>query len=203
VIFTVVSSVFVQRFLYLAPLAIVGNVLGCVGSALMTTFTTHTAAGKWIVYQLLVGSGRGLGLTVPFLAVQAYTPKAQLSVATAVVAFSQFFGGALFIAFGQTAFANLLRQSLTRFAPDVNQEVVVEAGATNYAADVPADQQPNVLRAYNRAIVQTFYLAVAAASVGVFTAAALGAAKTEQKIKKKNADADAEKVESNSWERMS
>ena len=151
----------------------------------MTTFTSHTSPGKWIGYQILVGAGRGLGLQQPFLAVQSHCPPAQLAVGTAVVAWSQFFGGALFVALGQTAFANLLRQSLTRYAPDVDPSTVVEAGATNYAAHVPANQLENVLQAYNKAVTQTFFLAVASAAAAVLTAIAMGTAKSSMKEAKK------------------
>ena len=183
-LFTIIGIFVVQRFLYLAPPAVVGNIVGTIGAALMTTFNIHTSSGKWIGYQILTGAGRGLGLQQPFLAVQSHCPPAQLAVGTAVVAWSQFFGGAIFVAMGQTAFANLLRHSLTQYAPDVDQEIIVEAGATNYAADVPASQQGEVLLAYNQAIVQTYYLAVASAAAAAITAVAMGAAKSKKKAKK-------------------
>ena len=185
-VFTILGSLLVQRYLYLSPPAVFGNVIGTIGSALMTTFTSPTSPGKWIGYQILVGAGRGFGLQQPFLAVQSYCPPAQLAVGTAIVAWAQFFGGALFVALGQTAFANLLRQSLKHYAPDVDQSTIVESGATNYAADVQASQLGNVLQAYNKAVTQTFFLAVASAAAAVLTAMAMGAAKSKKKEAKKD-----------------
>ena len=161
----------------------------------MSTFTPHTGAGKWIGYQVIVGAGRGLGGQQPFLAVQAYCTPEQLPVGTAVVAWSMFFGGALLVTFGQTAFANLLRGALTQYVPDVDQESIVGAGATNYAVDVPAAQQTGVLLAYNKAVTQTYYLGVAATAAAVFTAMAMGRAKTKGKAKKGDAMQEAEKGE--------
>ncbi len=88
---------------------------------------------------------------------------------------------------GQTAFANLLRRSLTQYAPEVDQEIVVEAGATNYAANVPASQLGDVLLAYNKAITMTYYLAVASAAAAVVTAMAIGTAKSNKKVVGKKA----------------
>lgn len=187
IIFTIVGTIFIQRIRYLSPPTILGNALGAIGAGLMTTFTISTDSGKWVGYQLLNGAGRGLAMQSPFLAMQTHCEPRQLPVGTAMIAWSQFFGGALFVGLGQTVFANLLRDALTLYAPDVNSDLVVDAGATNYVVDVPADQQANVLLAYNQAITQTFYLAMGAAAAGVVTSSAMGRAKTAKAVIKEQA----------------
>ncbi len=193
VIFTVVGVLVVQKYLYLAPPAVLGNMIGLVGTALTTTFTIKTPAGKWIGYQVLVGSGRGLGLQQPFLVVLSNVEPSQLPVATAVVTWSQFIGGALILALGQTALANILSHSLLKYAPDVSQEIVLDAGATNYVAEIPAEQRGPVLLAYNDAITKVYYLAVAAIALGILGSSAMGRAKTAKKQEKSTGDGKVEK----------
>lgn len=186
VVFIIFSTAFIEKFLYLAPPGALGQAVSTIGAGLMTTFHPGSGAGEWIGYQVLAGGGRGLALQTPMLAVQAYCEPSQLAVGTALVVWSQFLGGAIFVALGQTALANLLRHSLTRFAPAVNQETVLEAGATNYATEIPSDQQANVLLAYNEAITQTFYLAVGASAAAVFASIAMGKAKIKKGKSKKS-----------------
>ncbi len=47
---------------YVIPFAVSGLVLLGVGNGLLTTLTPHTSTGKWIGYQILLGTGRGLAM---------------------------------------------------------------------------------------------------------------------------------------------
>ena len=164
----------------------------------MTTFTPHTNVGKWIGYQVLAGSGRGLALQSPVLAVQAHVSASQIAVGTAIVTWSQFLGGSIVVGLGQTAFSNLLRHALTHYAPSVDQDLVVEAGATKYAMDVPEEQRGNVLMAYNEAIAKTFFLAVGCAAAGVVSSVGLWRAKSAKPAAGKGKKEKGEGVEKGS-----
>jgi hypothetical protein len=188
IIFTVIGTVIIQRTQYLAPPTIVGNAVGAVGCGLLTTMTVSTPVGEWVGFQIIIGAGRGIAMQSPFLAVQAICEQRQMAVGTAVIAWAQLFGGALFVGLGQTVFANLLRSALSEHAPTVDSELVVDAGATNYDENVPLDQQASVLSAYNQAITLTFYLAVAASIGGALTACAMGKVKALQKPMKKDSE---------------
>jgi hypothetical protein len=186
IIFTVIGTFIIQRIQYLTPPTVVGTAVGAVGCGLLTTMTVSTSMGKWIGYQIIIGAGRGVAMQSPFLAVQAICEPRQMAVGTAVIAWAQLFGGALFVGLGQAVFANLLRSALSERAPTVDSELVVDAGATNYDDNVPPEQQGNVLLAYNQAITLTFYLAVAASIGGVLTACAMGKVRAMQKPKEKD-----------------
>lgn len=77
--------------------------------------------------------------------------------------FAQTFGGGLFLAFGETTFTNGLVQALSTFAPEVNSEIIINAGATAIRDVIPQSSLAGVLLAYNQAINHTFYLASGAA----------------------------------------
>jgi hypothetical protein len=95
-------------------------------------------------------------MQMPLNAVQHAVPASQLSVGTALVVFAQFFGGAIFLAFGQTAFINSLGPALEKFAPAVDTQFVVDTGATSLRDAVPAGELRGVLIAYNQALTHTF-----------------------------------------------
>ncbi len=71
-------------------------------------------------------------------------------------AFSQYLGGAVFILSAKTLFSNGLVSSLKEYAPQVNSQDVITAGATSIRKVVPVLELPNILLAYNHAIAQTF-----------------------------------------------
>lgn len=77
-------------------------------------------------------------------------------MATSQVFLFQYLGGAVFIAVGETIFTNSLRASLHKYAPNVNVQEVIEAGATAVRSTVSHADLHNVLKAYNHAIIQTF-----------------------------------------------
>jgi len=92
----------------------------------------------------------------PVTAVTAAVPKNLISVGTALVVFTQFFGGGIFVALAQTTFTNSLGPALAKFAPNVSAAHVISVGATNLRESVPASELNGVLEAYNQALVHTF-----------------------------------------------
>lgn len=141
---------------YYAPFMIAGGAMAAIAGGLMSTLTPQSSAAAWVCYQLLNGVARGMMSQQPVTAIQANVPKEQLSIATALVVFSQNFGASLFISFGQTTFENSLSPALARFAPEVNSAEVANAGATDFRSIVPASSVPGVLNAFNETLTVTF-----------------------------------------------
>ena len=84
-----------------------------------------------------------------------------------LVAFSYTFGGSLFLTIAQTIFSPSLVDGLKKYAPTVNAEAVITAGATAIQQVVKPEEVLGVLEAYSLAINRNFYLA-AGASAGAF-----------------------------------
>ena len=133
-----------------------GSVAAAIAAGLMTTLTPSSGAAAWVCYQLLNGAAQGFIRQQPLTAVQAVISKDQLAVAISLVTFCQMFGSSLFISFGQTAFANSLKTSLVKYAPEIDASKVLNAGATNFRSVVPASSVPGVIIAYNHALTTTF-----------------------------------------------
>jgi len=199
IIFAVVSGALCPRVLpYFTPFAITGAALSTIGGGLMTTFHPNTKVATWIGFQILSGAGRGLFMQIPVQTAQQHIPKEQLAVGTAVVSFFQFFGGSIFIALGQTAFNNLLKPALAKYAPGLDPSVVLNSGATDVRGAVPEMYRHGVVLAYNDAITKTFYLAVGVSVVSVFSATGLGWKRVEKKAKA--GEKDSEKAKGNGGE---
>ncbi|KAF8246149.1 MFS general substrate transporter [Wilcoxina mikolae CBS 423.85] len=161
VLLAIVCGALLTKLGYYNPWVIAGAVLTATGTGLMSTFTVSSTAGQWIGYQVIAGCGRGMLMQMPLIAVQAVLPVAQIPIGTALVIFCQFFGGTLMVALGQTAFMNILISSLKTYAPGVDSQKIINAGATadvrNLVSHADID---GVLKAYNRALTGTFYVAL-------------------------------------------
>jgi hypothetical protein len=81
----------------------------------------------------------------------------------AIVVFFQTFGGALFLSFDQTTFSNGLKQGLHQYAPEVDAEAVINAGATGFRTLVAKSSLDGVIMAYSQAVSRVFYIAAGTA----------------------------------------
>lgn len=109
-------------------------------------------------------------MQMPIIAIQANTPPAVTPIATAILVFSQTFGGAVFITVSNVIFNNKLRSELNSRLPDVNTDMVIDAGATALKDIVSAADYPQAVAAYAKGVDATFYLAVAGAVMMFFCA---------------------------------
>lgn len=107
-----------------------------------------------------------------------------------ILVFSQTFGGAIFLAIAQLIFSHGLISGLQEYAPTVNPEIVINAGATAVRGVVGAANLPAVLRAYMVGIDRVFYLSTGAAGAIFLFSWGMGW-KSISKDKKINAPAKA------------
>lgn len=168
------SSRLITNFGYYLPFFFICIITSTPGYGLLSTLSPNTRAGKWIGYQVLMGFGRGCGLMVPVVAVQNTVEPAQISVATAMVMFSQSFGGALFLSLADTIFTNTLRSSLQPLAGEINVQNIVAAGGSAFRKILNATELPIVLDAYSKSIDDVFYLITGLAGVTIFFAWGMG-----------------------------
>ncbi|KAL2871247.1 MDR family MFS transporter [Aspergillus lucknowensis] len=157
------SGFLVQKLGYYLPFVVVGAVFNAIADGLLSTLAPHTGAGKWIGYQILAGFGQGIGLQMPVIAVQNSLPPPLIPVAMALTMFFTTFFGALFLSFANTVLTNSLRTLVPQYAPNVDAQTVIAAGATDLASAVPAADLPGVLVAYSESVNRVMYLCVGAA----------------------------------------
>ncbi|KAL3480786.1 major facilitator superfamily domain-containing protein [Aspergillus californicus] len=170
----VVSGVLIGKLGYYLPWAVGGGLLASIGSGLLSTLTPTTSTATWAGYQILVGLGRGAATQAPMIAVQNGVSPDDISTAMAILTFSQTFGGSVFLAIGNVIFSEGLRDQIPRYAPNVNPDDVIGAGATGFRDIVAAADLQGVLKGYSRAVGWVFYLVAALCVVQFFASWGLG-----------------------------
>jgi MFS family permease len=154
----------VSFFGYYKPFMLFGCILMSVGTGLMTTFKPNTAHPKWIGYQVILGLGGGMSFQQPLMAAQVVLSEEDLSTGTAAIILAQTLGSAVSISIAQSVFTNRLEFGL-KSVPEVNPNIVQNAGATNLKAAIDPRYLPSVIIQYNKAITETFYIPAAFASL--------------------------------------
>ncbi|OQD93726.1 hypothetical protein PENSOL_c030G06826 [Penicillium solitum] len=155
---------------YYTPFMILGSILLAIGYGLMSMFHTDTSKAVWIGYQIITGAGAGSGMQQSLIGVQVVLPLADVPTGTAMVVFAQTLGGALFVSIGNNVFRNKLVEYLAKYAPKVDVASILKAGATGLQSVVDKDDLPEILHAYNDALVQTFIVGAAMASISMIGA---------------------------------
>lgn len=91
-----------------------------------------------------------------------------------VLIFFQTLGSSLFLSFAQTTFTNGLMNALPHFAPGVDVQQVVDAGASNFRTLIDPKFISGIILAYNQAVSHVFYLATGAIAAGFLFSCGLG-----------------------------
>ncbi|PYH88185.1 hypothetical protein BO71DRAFT_404072 [Aspergillus ellipticus CBS 707.79] len=159
-VMAVTSGILTGRLGYYLPWGIGGAILSAIGAGLLSMLSPTTAVRDWAGYEALIGFGRGAATQVPMIAMQNAVPPQQISTAMALLTFSQTFGGSIFLAIAEVIFSAGLQREIPKYAPSVNPETVIAAGATGFREVVPAEDLVAVLKAYAKSIDHVFYLGI-------------------------------------------
>ncbi|KAH8896118.1 MFS general substrate transporter [Thozetella sp. PMI_491] len=186
IVFAVVSGGLVRIVGYYLPWSVLAGVLLSIGSGLISTYSPSTPTSMWVGFQIILGAGRGLGMQMPIVAVQANLEYKQIAIAQSFIMLGHTIGGAVFLTVAQAIFSNSLRSGLYAFSPSVNPEVVLAAGATSFRTVVPASEIAGVLQAYAQAVDHIFYLTTGAAVCSFCFAWGIGWASVKKKAQKRS-----------------
>ena len=103
----------------------------------------------------------GLSLAQCNNAAQTVLSREDIPVGITLIAFAQFFGGTVFVSVSQGILSNTLRRQLSKTIPGLDVTAVSNSGATDLSKLVSKDKLPLLLAAYNAAIDNVFYCALA------------------------------------------
>ncbi|PPR01337.1 hypothetical protein CVT24_006339 [Panaeolus cyanescens] len=181
VIAPILSGAIVTHTGYYNPFMILASIITAISCGLVTTLSVDSNPAHYIGYQFLAGFGIGLGIQQTAIAAQNVLDMADTPTGIVIVIFTQSMGGALAVAIANNLFLNKLLSSLPEFAPDLDPQTVISLGPTNLQANISADVLPGVLKAYNAAVVDAFFVCVVSASLSI-----LGSGLVEWKSLKRN-----------------
>jgi hypothetical protein len=103
----------------------------------------------------------GLTLAQPINAVQTVLSRKDIPIGITIITFTQFLGGSIFVTVCQAVLSNTLREQLSSKIPGLDIGKLSQTGATDLSQLVPKDKLPVLLVAYNEALVNIFYCALA------------------------------------------
>lgn len=155
---------------YYTPFMLVSSVLMSIGAGLLTTFTVGTGHAKWIGYQFLYGFGVGNGMQQGLIAAQTVCALEDVPVGTSIINFSVTLGGALFVSVSNNILNNRLLTNLATSVPSLDSNIDVGLGATDLRNAANPANIGAILHAYNDALMQAFYVAVAMSSLSIIGA---------------------------------
>ncbi|KAM0545787.1 hypothetical protein ACHAPJ_011211 [Fusarium lateritium] len=167
VVFSLVVGGGVSATGHFVPFAYASCVLTTIGAGLITTFETDTGHDRWIGYQFLFGAGAGFGIQLGVIASQVVLKQDDIPIGTAIITFCQTLGGAVFISAAQSIFGNLLGKKISEAVPVANAGIIGQVGATEIKNAVDPRVYEKVLVAYNDALTETWYIAVALAALSI------------------------------------
>lgn len=91
-----------------------------------------------------------------------------------ILMFIQTLSGAVFLTFADVIFSTGLKSQVPQYAPKVDPQVIIAAGATGIRNVVSVQDLPAVLKAYAKSVDHVFYLAAALGVVGVVFSFGMG-----------------------------
>ncbi|KAL5480187.1 hypothetical protein ACEPAI_1457 [Sanghuangporus weigelae] len=162
---SVISAGAIIKVGYYSPFMWAGAAIFSVGSGLLFTLQTSSSTGVWIGYQVVAAAGYGLGMQVPFLAIQAVLSASDMPTGNAIILFCTTFGGSISISVAETIFTNTLINQVPKHSQGVDGHVIASSGATTLRQIIPSDQLQGVLEAYMYALQRTFILPIVASAL--------------------------------------
>ncbi|KAL5343543.1 major facilitator superfamily domain-containing protein [Aspergillus crustosus] len=168
VFFSISGGYLTSAIGYYMPFAYLTVVFLSIGAGLLSTLEVSSGQPYWIGYQFIFGAGVGLGLQTAFAAPQCALPIEDIAIGTAIVMFLENLSAAVFVSVGQNVFSNQLSTNVRHYAPSVDTARLIEGGATEVKNSVPGALYDAVIYAYNKALMETFYVGVALSVVGIF-----------------------------------
>lgn len=116
-------------------------------------------------YQLICGFGAGMGVQIPFIAVQVVLNAKDMPNGNAIAIFFNSLGGVISISIAQNVFSNGLVKYVPQYAPEVNSAVIYKAGAIRLRDVIRPADLVGVLIAYCKALDESFILAIAVSGI--------------------------------------
>jgi MFS family permease len=174
VVANLIAGIFTRITGYYAPMLILSSIVSSIGTGFVTTLKVDSGLPAWLGWQVLFGVGIGLGMQQSNLAAQTCLSREDVPTGMALMFFSQGLGGVVFITIAQVVFSHSLVVRLSYLdIPLLTPDIILHAGATELRRLVPEEYIPEVLDAYNIAIMATFVVATAAACFTSFAAAGM------------------------------
>ena len=149
-----VAAIVVNGFVVTAngrymPWFAVGGALGLVGSALLYTVKVETSNAKLYGFSILIGTGAGCFLQLPFSVVQSLVPPESIPTAIGFVTFGQLGAPSVVLSVINAVFLNEASNNIAKAVPSLPRGTIVSilsGVGSNAFAGLNSEAQDLVLR---------------------------------------------------------
>jgi hypothetical protein len=160
----------IKYFGRIQPYLAAGAAVLAAGLGAFSTCEPTTGKGLWILYQVIIGAGAGLGIQAALLPAQVLLPSEHIASGISIINFGFVFGGALSVPIAQSILLNVLSSDLSTTISKGIARNLTTTGVTDIYKDISVADRAAVLYAYNKAVAAAFYLAAALAVLSFFAA---------------------------------
>ncbi|KAI1265484.1 putative gliotoxin efflux pump [Xylariaceae sp. FL1019] len=151
------------------PFLITGPAIAAIGSGLFMLLDEQSTRGQWIGFQIVLGVGVGLCLSIPLLLSQVAVSTRDVSTATPFIIFAQSMSSAFLLPTSQAVFQNESLKAVRHLVPDINPYLVLSAGANSAAISTFSNSsRASILKSYTTALQSTFAVGIPFAGVALF-----------------------------------
>lgn len=152
---------------YLPPFMFLATILASTGAAMLRTFHPDIPMAKWIGYQVLYGSGSGMGVQQSIVGAQVAVSQADVAYATSAVMLGNTLSGAILIAVSQSLFLGELTKAADML-PGVGATQLL-GSFTSFRQILPPQLVPFVIQAFNDGVTKTFTVALVLSCLSALT----------------------------------
>lgn len=169
---TLCAGSLASRFGHYVPFMWVGPLVLAAGGGPYQLVRADSPLGQWVGFQILSGVGYGICSQMPILAVQVVLNKPDIPTGLVMIMFFQMLGGALAPSVGQNLFTDGLLKNLSKMH-GIDGAAVVAAGASGFREIVPPELMNAVVDAFNSALRNVFWVALATPVLAWITSLAM------------------------------
>ncbi|KAJ0300166.1 hypothetical protein COL516b_008514 [Colletotrichum fioriniae] len=160
---TLLSSVAYSKYRNDRLYCVLSGALTVLGSTLILTLGPDSTPVQYLLYQLIVAFGYGLGTQVPVLAVQATVDVQDVPQATSIVLPTQ------------NLFNNIMLQNALRNVPSLSAAQILAAGSTDLRKLFSADIAPQIIAAYTEGLRASWAMGIGFAGGAMISGVFVGA----------------------------
>ena len=166
------SGILVTKTGIFVPLMWVSAAVMSIGCGLIYSLNSQSSTAQWFLYEVVTGTGFGIGNQVPYTVVQVTLSESDRAVGNSLVILFQTLGGTLAISIAQNIMTSTLKMRLDQTISNGSQ-LIISAGAADISERVASELQPTVRSAYDDAISAAFILPIVAVGIAFLCSLAM------------------------------
>ncbi|EED21064.1 efflux pump antibiotic resistance protein, putative [Talaromyces stipitatus ATCC 10500] len=170
-----------------------GSVLVLIGSALLYTVDEHTSNAKIYGYSIIVGTGAGSFLQLPFAAASFSVAPNWIPVAIGLISFAQLAAPSVTLSIANTVFVNKATLHLMAYLPEYSEDQItrmISGVGSQYLDQMSTGQREGVFSIITHAMGKSYTLVITCGATSLILSTILVGLNFANRKKSKTAESD-------------